>query len=126
MTISKEQVNQWTGAGFYYTRIQGEDGDSFILSFSGGDYPQKNYPTFERGVDYRITPGTGASVKAEFAIRPDYDPDVDAHWEDFEDSPFTTELNDYQLSSLSAMRFTATSGDMTVEMMSSTQIRVEE
>lgn len=125
MALEVQQRNQWTGFGTYYTRVSIDDGDAAIISFSKGPYPQRNYPTFNRGVDFRITPAAGGSVKAEYAFRTDYDTAEDDHWTDFDDTPYDTATSDYQDSALSAMRFTSSGSSAVIELHTSTEVVVE-
>ena len=120
-----ERQNIFAPVG-YYSRVTGADGDTITLDFTKGS-PNSSKgaltPTFYSFVGWCVTPATGATVTIEYAFRPDFDKDTAAHWINHADhASVTAATKDLEGSPLAAMRFTAASAGMTVEVWASTKV----
>ena len=122
MAIAVEVKNYYDLSG-HYARVTGEDGDTVYLEFGKGVVDRRSYPLFYHGAAWQCTPESGATVTVQYAFRPDYDKLVDAHWVDHEDKgSFTSVENDREEAPLGALRFTAASAGMTIEVWSPAEV----
>lgn len=123
--IEKNNNSDLTG---YYSRVTGEDGDTIYLDFSKNARNRnlRLYVPFNYGVAWQCTPGTGATVTVEFAFRPDYDKTESSHWRSHATQPsLSSAAAEHEVAPLAAIRFTAASGDMTVEVWSPSEVALE-
>lgn len=105
----------------YYNRFSGVNGDVAVVDFTARQYkglgPDVN--PFFLGSTWGAT-----NVGVRYTLRPDFDKNIDAHWQDHPNRPAIT---DYQGAleggQIAALRF-AFSGAGMVEMWTPTQIEV--